>query len=196
MIKNYFEKPITKRFMDAFPHFKDTENTGKIYFWETWQASEFYDANLTEDDLKDIYNHLLAAYYNWHYVYMDDLGIALNTMHIIHDYYPNCKEKLSLVNQLRGLTIDDFAKSGITINSQGANPKIATSMDELINLVDSQDASFQLRSQEGAIRAKFNSLYDGIMDEFVDRFKNLFVKLYNGVNSYIYENLIKEEENE
>lgn len=195
MIRNYIDKPITKRFIDAFPQFKDTENTGTKYFWETWQASPFYDSNLTENDLKDIYNHLLAAYYNWHYVYMDDLGLALNTMHIIHDYYPNCKERLSLVNQLRGLTIDDFAKSGITINSQGANPKTATDMDELIDLVDSQSANFQLRSQEGAIRAKFNSLYDGIMDEFIDRFKNLFVKLYSGVNNYIYQNsIIKEDE--
>lgn len=194
MIRNYFEKPITKRFIDAFPEFEDTEDTGVDYFWETWQKSPFYMATLTKDDLKEIYNHLLAAYYNWHYVYMDDLGIALNTMHIIHDYYPNCKERLSLVSQIRGLTVDEFAKSGIQITSQGSNPKTATDMDELIDLVDSQNASFQLRSQEGAIRAKFNALYDGVMDDFIARFKDLFVKLYNGVNSYLYKNPIEEEE--
>ena len=32
------------------------------------------------------------------------------------------------------------------------------------------------------------SLYDGVMEDFVARFKPLFVKLYNGVNSYIYQN--------
>lgn len=193
---NYFDAPITKRFIDAFPKFKAEEEEDKKYFWEIWTESPFYDSTLTENDLKDIYNHLLAAYYNWHYVYMDDLGIALNTMHLIHDYFPNCKERLSLVNQLRGLTIDDFKKSGMNITSQGANPKTATDMDELIDLVDSQNANFQLRSDEGAIRAKFNSLYDGIMDEFIDRFKKLFVKLYSGVNSYIYKNKIEEEEEE
>ena len=193
MRRNYFKNPITKRFIDAFPKFKADNGEDVKYFYETWQNSPFYDSNLTENDLKDIYNHLLAQYYNWHYVYMDDLGIALNTMHIIHDYYPNCKERLSLVSQLRALTVDDFAKSGININSQGSNPKTATDMDALIDLVDSQNASFQLRSEEGAIRAKFNSLYDGVMDEFIDRFKDLFVKLYNGVNSYIYQNPLKEE---
>lgn len=196
MIRNYFTQPITKRFKDAFPKFKaesgDAEDVK--YFWETWQDSPFYDSTLTEDDLKNVYNHLLAAYYNWHYVYMDDLGIALNTMHIIHDYYPNCKQRLALVSQLRELTVDDFAKSGITIDSQGSNPKVATDMDELIDLVDSQNASFQLRSTEGAIRAKFMALYDGVMDEFIDRFKDLFVKLYSGVNSYLYRNPIEEEE--
>ena len=197
MRRNYFTKPITKRFIDAFPKFKaDEGETNVKYFWETWQTSPFYEQDLTETDLYEIYNHLLAQYYNWHYVYIDDLGIALNTMHIIHDYYPNCKQRLSLVAQLRELTVDDFAKSGITIDSQGANPKTATDMDELIDLVDSQNASFQLRSQEGAIRAKFMSLYDGVMDEFIGRFKDLFVKLYNGVNSYIYRNPIENEEEE
>ena len=194
MIRNYINDPITKRFIDAFPKFKaDTGETIK-YFYETWQDSPFYDSNLTENDIKDIYNHLLAAFYNWHYVYMDDLGIALNTMHIIHDYYPNVKERLSLVSQLRALTVDEFAKSGLNITSSASNPKVDTEMDELVDLVDSQNATFNLRSTEGAIRAKFNSLVDGIMDEFIDRFKNLFVKLYNGVNSYIYQNKQEEEE--
>lgn len=194
MRRNYFLRPIRKRFIDAFPKFEDTEDEGVDYFWETWLASPFYDSTLTKNDLKDVYNHLLAAYYNWHYVYPDDLGIALNTMHIIHDYYPNCKERLSLLSDLRALTVEEFAKSGISISSQGANPKTATNMDELIDLVDSQNANFQLRSEEGAIRAKFNSLYDGVMDEFIGRFKDLFVKLYNGVNSYIYTNQFDEEE--
>lgn len=198
MLRQYFERPITKRFIDAFPKFEkeDSDPQDAKFFYETWTSSPFYDSTLTKNDLKDIYNHLLAAYYNWHYVYLDDLGISLNTMHIIHDYYPNCKERLSLVSQLRGLTLDDFAKSGIQITSQGSNPKTATDMDELIDLVDSQNANFQLRSEEGAIRAKFNSLYDGVMDDFIARFKDLFVKLYNGVNNYVYINPINQEEEE
>ena len=194
MRPNYFKNPISKRFIDAFPKFEDTNEEGIKYFWETWTSSPFYDSNLTKEDLQDVYNHLLARYYNWHYVYLDDLGIALNTMHIIHDYYPNCKTRLTLVNDLRKLTVEDFQKSGISIDSQGSNPKIATNMDELIDLVDSQNASFQLKSKEGAIRAKFNSLYDGVMDEFIDRFKDLFVKLYSGVNNYIYQNPREEED--
>lgn len=195
MRRNYFKYPITKRFIDAFPKFKDEDGV-KTYFWETWLASPFYDASIPESDLEDVYNHLLAQFYNWHYVYMDDLGIALNTMHIIHDYYPNVKQRLALLSQLRSMTVDDFAKSGIQIDSQGQNPKIATEMDELIDLVDTQNASFQIRSQEGAIRAKFASLVDGIFDEFVDRFKPLFVKLYSGVNNYIYSNNLEEEDEE
>lgn len=193
MIRNKFNHPITKRFIDAFPKFKRDENedTETKYFWETWQDSPFFIESLSEDDLKDIYHHLMAKYYNWHYIYVDDFGIALNTFDIIHDYYPNCKERLSLVNQMRELNIEEFKKSGITIDSQGANPKIATNMDELINLVDSQNASFQLKSTEQTLKAKFMALYDGVFDEFLDRFKPLFVKLYNGVNSYLYIN--KEE---
>lgn len=195
MHRNYFKHPISKRFIDAFPKFKD-ENNEETYFWETWLASPFYDSTITESDLEDIYNHLLAQFYNWHYVYLDDLGIALNTMHIIHDYFPNVKQRLDLVAQLRTMTVADFAKSGIQIDSQGSNPKTSTDMDALIDLVDSQNASFQLRSEEGAIRAKFSSLVDGIMDEFIDRFKPLFVKLYSGVNDYIYTNKFDEEEEE
>lgn len=197
MIRNYFEKPITKRFIDCFPKFKaEDEDDYNVYFWECWLESPFYDSSLTEDDLKSIYDHLMAAYYNWHYVYMDDLGIRLNTFHLIHDYYPNCKERLNLVNQMRELSLDKFSKSGISITSAGANPKVATEMDELIDLVDSQNANFQIKSEEQTLKAKFNALYDGVMDDFINRFKPLFVKLYTGVNSYLYKNPIGEESEE
>ena len=194
MRKNYFEFPITKRFIDAFPKFKKEEGDSADFFWETWIKSPFYDNKLTEDDLKNVYNHLLASYYDWHFIYMDDLGIALNVMHIIEDYYPNTKERLNLVEQLRNMTLEEFKKSGKQINSTGANPKVATQMDDLIDLVDSQTASFQLKSKEQTIRAKLYSLVDGIMEEFIDRFKTLFVKLYSGVNSYLYKNPIESEE--
>ena len=197
MLRNKFWKPISKRFIDAFPKFKadETEDTTKVkYFWETWLASPFYTPNLSEEDLKSIYYHLLANYYDWHYIYMDDLGISLSTMHIIEEYYPNCKERLKLVDQMRNMSLEEFRQSGITVGSQGSNPKIATSMDKLINLVDSQNANFQIKSQEQTLKAKFMALYDGVMEEFIERFKPLFVKLYNGVNSYLYRNPIEKEE--
>lgn len=186
MRKNYFNKPITKRFIDAFPKFKAEEGSGKTYFWEAWQDSPFYLDELTEEDLKNCYNHLLAKFYNWHYIYMDDLGISLNTFDIIHDYYPNVKERLILAEELRKLNLEDYAKSNISINSSGQNPKIKTQMDELIDLVDTQNANFQKKSPEQTIRTKFISLFDGIMDDFLLRFQSLFVKIYTGVNEYIY----------
>lgn len=195
MIRNYFEKPIRKRFIDAFPKFEkdDGEDETVVYFWETWQNSPFYTNTLTKDDLKEIYNHLMAAYYDWHFIYPDDRGITLNVMHVIEEYYPNVKERLSLVAQIRGLTLDAFKKSGINIQSTAQNPRIATDMDELVDLVDSQVADFQLKSDEQALRAKFMSLYDGIIDEFIKRFRYMFVRLYNGVNDYLYINKIEEE---
>lgn len=195
MIYNYFVNPIRKRFIDAFPKFKNDGTDDNVYFWEAWQQSPFYNESLTETDLKNIYNHLLADYYNWHFIYPDDLGITLNVFKIIDEYYPNVKVRLDLVEQLRNLSLDEFKKSGITINSSGQNPKIATEMDELIDLVDSQNASFQLKSHEQVLRAKFMALYDGIMDEFIARFKPLFVKLYSGVESYLYINC-EQEDNE
>ena len=191
MIYNYFVNPIRKRFIDAFPKFKNDGTDDNVYFWEAWQQSPFYNETLTETDLKHIYDHLLADYYNWHFIYPDDLGITLNVFKIIDEYFPNVKVRLDLVEQLRNLSLDEFKKSGITINSSGQNPKIATEMDELIDLVDSQNASFQLKSHEQVLRAKFMALYDGIMDEFIARFKPLFVKLYSGVDDYIYINCEK-----
>lgn len=195
MIRNYFNKPIRKRFIDAFPKFKRTDEDSEdvMYFWETWKNSPFYDNTLTETELKDIYYHLLAAYYDWHFIYADDMGIALNVTHTIEDFYPNTKKRLAIASQLRTMTLDEFKKSGLTISSQGANPKVETDMDELIDLVDSQTANFQLKSEEQALRNQFNSLFDGIMENFVDRFKYMFVKLYSGVTDYLYFNPNEEE---
>ena len=196
MIRQHFNRPITKRFIDAFPKFKADQDEDVKYFWETWQDSPFYLSTLTETDLKDIYNHLLASYYNWHFIYLDDLGISLNVMHIIEEYFPNCKERLKIADDIRAMTYDEFKKSGIQINSSGSNPKIATEMDELIDLVDSQNASFQIKSPEQVARAKFFALQDGIWENFIERFAYQFVKLYNGVNNYLYSNPLDEEEQE
>lgn len=196
MRRNYFKNPIRKRFIDAFPKFErgeeDDENVE--FFWETWQNSPFYTNTISKTNIKHVYNHLLAAYYDWHFIYADDLGISLNVMHMIEEYYPNVIKRLSIVDSLRGMTLDEFKKSGLNINSQGANPKEETEMDELISLVDNQSASFQLKSDEQALRAQFNSLYDGIMEDFIEKFRFMFVKLYNGVMDYIYTNNIDEED--
>lgn len=185
MRKNYFNKPISKTFMQAFPTFES--------FFEVWKKSPFFTNNFTEDDLHHIYNHLLTAYYNWHFIYLDDVGIFLNVFHIIEEYYPNVKVRLELAEELRTMTVDEFKKSGLRISSTGSNPKIETAMDDLIKLVDSQNADFQLRSQEQALRTKFSSLIDGIFEDFIERFRPLFIKLYNGLTDYIYENPVEED---
>lgn len=193
---NYFKKPIRKRFIDAFPKFEreDGDDENVDFFWETWQSSPFYVSTIAKDKIKDVYYHLMAHYYDWHFIYADDMGISLNVMHMIEEYYPNTLKRLSIVESLRTLTLDEFKKSGLNINSQGANPKVETNMDELIDLIDSQTASFQLKSDEQALRAQFASLYDGIMAEFIERFNFMFVKLYSGVTNYIYTNNVEEEE--
>lgn len=198
MRRNYFKHPIRKRFIDAFPKFeRDAEDDEDVdFFWETWQHSPFYIDTISKINIKHAYNHLLAAYYDWHFIYGDDMGISLNVMHMIEEYYPNVIKRLSIVDSLRAMTLDEFKKSGLNINSQGANPKVETDMDALIDMVDSQTASFQLKSDEQALRAQFNSLYDGIMEDFVGRFKFMFVKLYNGMVDYIYTNDIDEEDEE
>ena len=196
MRRNYYNRPISKTFIQAFPKFKAGQDEEAMYFWEAWKSSPFYDSTFTEAEMKDIYNHLLAEYYNCNFIYLDDLGITLNVFHIIEDYYPNVKERLKLVKDLRDLSIDNFKKSGLQITSQGTNPKVATDMDELIDLVDSQSANFQLKSEEQAIKAKFLALYDGVMEEFIKRFEKLFTPLYNGLYSYIYVNQIEDDDDE
>lgn len=185
MRKNYYNKPISKTFIQAFPTFES--------FFEVWTQSPFFTDKFTEDDLHHIYNHLLTAYYNWHFIYLDDLGISLNVFHIIEEFYPNVKVRLGLAEELRTMTVDEFTKSGLRISSTGSNPKIETAMDDLIKLVDSQNADFQLRSKEQALRTKFSSLIDGIFEDFIERFKPLFTKLYNGLTDYIYENPVEED---
>lgn len=196
MRPNYFLKPIRKRFKDAFPKFEKEGEDTIDYFWETWQKSPFYISTLSKDDLKEVYYHLLAAYYNWHFIYPDDLGISLNVMHIIHEYFPNVKERLSIVSQIRGLTLAEFQNSGTDIQSSGQNPKVEAAMNELIDIVDNQIVNSSLKSEEQALKAKFFALYDGIMDDFIKRFDYMFVKLYNGVSSYIYTNQFDESDEE
>lgn len=196
MRPNFFKKPIRKRFIDAFPKFKKEAGDTENYFWETWQSSPFYISTLTETDLHEIYNHLCAAYYNWHFIYPDDYGIAMNVFHVVHEYFPNVKIRLGLAASLRDLTIDEFKDNGHDIQSSAQNPRVESAMDEVLDYLDSQITNFSAKSEEQAIKAKFYALRDGIMDEFIDRFNYMFVKQYNGVADYIYTDIFDEEEEE
>lgn len=183
---NYFNKPTTKRFADAFHTFEVFENE--------WGKSLFYEEGLlTEEDLKFIYRHLMARYYRSHFRYVDDLGISLNVFRIISEYYPNTKIRLNIVKDLREMELEEFKKSGMQVSSSGANPKVRTEMDKLIDLVDSQQANFVVKSEEQSLRAKFNSLYDGVMEDFILRFNELFVVLYGGMYNYVYSNKFDDE---
>lgn len=199
MRRNYYNKPISKTFIQAFPKFKnidnDTDRFGNIlkYFWESWLESPFFTDELDEQDLLKCYNHLLAKYYNWNFIYIEDIGILLNVFHVIEEYYPNVKERLTLARQLRDMTIEEFKNSGMQVTSGASNPKIKHDMSELVGFADNQTASFQKKSTEQTIKAKFYALYDGIMDVFIDKFSNMFVQIYSGMKDYIYINIDDKE---
>ena len=55
MIRQHFNHPITKRFIDAFPKFEADQDEDVKYFYETWQDSPFYISTLTKDDIKGFF---------------------------------------------------------------------------------------------------------------------------------------------
>lgn len=196
---NYFDQPITKRFIDAFPKFYwedgDNPENKSIYFYHQWLESPFYTSGeecFDKENMKKVYNHLLAHFYNWHFKYLEDLGILLNIFKRIEEYWPNAYERVNLASQLRKMSLSQYADSGKIISSQGQNPKTRKTMSDLIDHVDSQTANFRLKSEEQTIKDKFVSLFDGIMDDFMEKFRDLFVQIYSGVNDYLYRNY-KEE---
>lgn len=196
MRRNYINRPISKTFNQAFPKFESEDTEKYLGFWDVWEVSPFKTEELTKEDLEIVYNNLNARYYSSNFIYMNDLEISLNVMRIVSEYYPNAKERINLVKQIRDMSVEEFKQSGIMIDSQGSNPKISTRMDELINLIDSQQASFQLKSQEQALKGKFIAMYDGVMQTFIDMFKEQFVTLYAGVVDYIYRNKLEDEDND
>lgn len=158
-------------------------------FWQaSWEKSPFYDEYITPIDMTWIFWRLYTKYYNDYYIYKDNIGILNGTFKHIADYYPNLKDRLSLLEGYRDMDITDFARGGVSLNSQGANPKTATGMLTQIDLVDSQAVSTNTASDNDAMAMKYNSMIDGLQEEFVGRFKHLFAYLYTPTYGYFYTN--------
>lgn len=141
---------------------------------------------ITDQDEKAIvYYLLLGEYANSHLKTLDETRFKIKLATTIYSYYPTFKCKDDIQKIIRELTDEQILQDGVMIDNLALNPDQAppTSSDEALDHVSQQNYSIQKKSILNALNAKYASLHSNMVKSFLDKFKDLFMKV---VSTYDY----------
>lgn len=146
---------------------------------------ESYKTYLTNIDLTLIYNLLSARYGVSVIAGNDENKFKQQLALIIFQYAPSWYKQLDVQNKLVGLTEDDLIKGTVAINNHAYNP--STTVDDSypgpnpeygeITSVNEQTSTKYRKSKIDAYSSLLDVLSNDVTEQFIRRFKHLFVTL-------------------
>lgn len=135
--------------------------------------------DLTDDNLKILYNLLMARYANSHFANKDLLQSKNKLYSIIFMYGPTWQARLNLQAKLRGLSDDDLLKGSKAIYNHAFNPSTepGTSSLEELDYINDQNTTNYKKSKLEAYAGLYELLVTDVTDMFINKFKKIFVTI-------------------
>lgn len=163
-----------RTFADIFPTAND--------FVEEYQGSGLYSITNKIEDVGTLYYLLYAKYGNSTIASFDEDQFKYKVFSTIFTYGPTWEAKLKTQHELRELLNNPAKKDELFISAQAVynhsyNPSSApTTVDfDPLNTVNDQTANRHTRSKLDAYATLMAVLTDDITEEFIGRFKKLFI---------------------
>lgn len=190
MQNNYFGGYLTKTFGDIWQ--SDEQ------FLEDWRALPVFNGIMADEDnsIKKIFFLLYARYGNSHIVNNDETQFKLRLWSTIFQYAPSWEKKLEYQAKIRGLTDDDILIGATNVYNHAYNPNQAPSTQYLeeVPYINDQNVTKYKKSKLEAYFQASQYLEQDFTKDFLDKFKNLFIKIVEPAEPLIYENDIYEGE--
>lgn len=194
MYETHFNIFNTRRFSDIY-----NEPQALISdFNDSGFSSVFADANTS---LTNIYCLLYARYGNSHIANSDENQFKYLLFSVIWQYGPSWEKRLQIQEKLRGLSLDDNSdiyKGSKAIYNSALNPSTSVASDDEnggeLPFVNSQNTTKYKKSKLDGL-AYLNSLIEtDVTKQFIERFKNLFIKVIKTDKPLLYETDLQGEE--
>ena len=137
-------------------------------------------ANTTLNDKLSLVYYLLASRYaNSNIASSDEERFKWNLFSTMFQYGPTWVKKLELQKNIRNTDIAEFQKGTRTIVNQAANPATAPSTrdTEELSYVNKQNVNKTTRSIADAYALVLSLLEEDVTEEFIGRFKKLFLTI-------------------
>ncbi len=172
------------KFIDLYPTFD--------IFLADWRDNLFFDESIAEDELKLVYAMLVAKYADRYFNTIDPVRNSLRTMEIIKHYYPNLVKRLALLKQIQDAQVEELINSTNIRNfAQGdENDEDFNDKQSGIQHLTSQNITFSKNPLIQGLLAKYNAVVDGLHDDFINRFQNIFLKFDIGGRPYRFKELL------
>lgn len=168
---SYYGAYRTRTFAQIFPSF--------VVFKEEYDANKL-NVNLGQGiSLEQLYYMLYAHYGNSHIAYTDENQFKYYMYSIIFQYGPAASKERYIQDTLMKLSDDELLVGGKAIYNHSYNPSSApgtSSLEELLTINDQNTTNYKKSKMEG-YATLISLLKKDVLDEFIHRFKRLFIKV-------------------
>lgn len=134
---------------------------------------------ITTTNATNLFYLLYARFGNSSIVNSDENQFKFKLFGTIWQYGPTWEKKLSIQASLRGLTEDDLIKGATQINNHSYNPSSApstASTDELETINDQNTTKYK-KGKMDAYAMLISLLENDVTEEFLGKFKKLFLRI-------------------
>ena len=143
---------------------------------------------ITTDSITTLYYLLYARYGNSHIVNSDENQFKYRLFSTIFMYGPTWEKRLDVQNKLRGLTDKELIEGTKQINNHSYNPSTepSTSDTEELPTTNEQTSTKYKKSKMDAYAILIALLETDVTEEFVAKFKKLFLSIVEPQNPLWY----------
>lgn len=160
-------------------------------------ADDFYSdytsygipTTISETNCKTLFYLLYAKYGSSHFANENEVQAKLKIFSTIFKYGPTWEKKLEIQASLRALDLADLQEGAKQIVNHANNPNTAPSTTALTELefIDEQHQTNYKRNKVDAYGSLWGMLATDVTEEFLNKFRNIFVFVTNEEDEYLYE---------
>lgn len=174
MYENLFGNYRTRTFSDIFPSLDE--------FNEAISECPIpLTANINAEKIALIYYLLYSRFGNSHIASMDENRFTFQLISLIWQHAPLWIRHREIQDALNAMSIDEFMEGGKAIYNRALDPgyenTAATTNTTALNHINEQNATNYLKSKSEGYAAMLGMLERDVTDEFLNKFKNLFLKI-------------------
>lgn len=144
---------------------------------------------IKEASVKALFYMLYSRFGNSHFANQDLVQTKLKIFTTIFQYGPTWEAKLDVQSKIRALTLDDLREGSKQIVNHANNPNTAPSTSALTELefIDEQHQTGYKKNKVDAYMSLWNMLATDVTEEFLNKFRKLFVFVTDETDRYIFE---------
>ena len=179
----------TRKFSQIFPD--------AATFLAEWKTSGIYASGLIADaSITTLYYLLYAKYANSNIASSDENQFKYKVWGIIFQSGPSWEKRLSIQSTLRGLTESDLLLGAKAIYNHAYNPSTEPSTGDPVELsfINEQNTTNYKKSKLEAYQILWDLIKFDVTEEFLDRFKKLFLVIVMPEEPLLYAEKDNEEE--
>lgn len=188
MINSYYGGYRTRTFADIFSSY--------AAFEEEYDNSTLSTSFTNQESVQTLYYLLYARYGNSHIAFSDENQFKYSVFSTIFMYGPTWEKRLEVQKKLRGLSEDELMRGGKAIYNHAFNPSTnpSTATLEELPAINDQNTTNYKKSKLESYSILMSLLETDVTEEFISKFKKLFLTVVAPDYPLLYETIITTEE--